>query len=105
MTHGPACSTVIGCTSPFSSKTCVMPIFLPRIPVTAITLSPHHATLDSSHCRNLLGRATGFWSPLFPQRPLCLAPNFDPAYILRETRSRTYLPFQPALAPKAQLAA
>src|SRR3984957_1930223 len=41
--HGPACNTVIGCTSPFSSKTCVMPIFFPRIPVTAISSSPHHA--------------------------------------------------------------
>src|ERR1035438_6693691 len=45
ITQGPACSTVIGCTSPFSSKTCVMPIFLPRIPVTAMSSSPHHAML------------------------------------------------------------
>src|SRR5208282_4053973 len=37
ITHGPACNTVIGCTSPFSSKTCVMPIFFPTIPVTAMS--------------------------------------------------------------------
>ena len=35
-TQGPACSTVIGCTSPFSSNTCVIPIFLPKIPLTGI---------------------------------------------------------------------
>src|SRR5579862_2584264 len=34
MTHGPACRTVAGCTSPLSSKSCVIPTFLPRIPVT-----------------------------------------------------------------------
>src|ERR1035438_3426087 len=51
ITQGPACSTVIGCTSPFSSKTCVIPIFFPKIPVTAMIPSPHHAMLNSSHCR------------------------------------------------------
>src|SRR5277367_3529809 len=45
ITQGPACRTVIGCTSPFSSKTCVMPIFLPKIPVTDISSFPHHARL------------------------------------------------------------
>src|SRR5208282_238111 len=34
ITHGPACNTVAGRTSPFESKSCVMPTFLPRIPVT-----------------------------------------------------------------------
>src|SRR6185369_4118737 len=34
ITHGPACRTVAGCTSPLSSKSCVIPTFLPRIPVT-----------------------------------------------------------------------
>src|SRR6185437_7991147 len=34
ITHGPACKTVAGCTSPLSSKSCVIPTFLPRIPVT-----------------------------------------------------------------------
>src|SRR5579863_4250040 len=39
-TQGPACSTVAGCTSPLSSKSCVMPIFFPRIPATfAISFS------------------------------------------------------------------
>src|SRR5271165_2881822 len=38
-TQGPACSTVTGCTSPRSSNNCVIPIFLPRIPVTDIMLS------------------------------------------------------------------
>src|SRR4029077_1207195 len=33
-TQGPACGTVAGCTSPLSSKSCVIPTFLPRIPVT-----------------------------------------------------------------------
>src|SRR5579872_1253908 len=36
MTQGPACSTVTGRTSPLSSNICVMPIFLPMIPLTAI---------------------------------------------------------------------
>src|SRR5271166_3824198 len=40
ITHGPACNTVAGRTSPFESKSCVMPTFLPRIPVTlAISFS------------------------------------------------------------------
>src|SRR6267154_64251 len=40
MTHGPACNTVAGRTSPFESKSCVMPTFLPRIPVSlAISFS------------------------------------------------------------------
>src|SRR5438046_8446578 len=34
ITQGPACTTVAGCTSPLSSKSCVIPTFLPRIPVT-----------------------------------------------------------------------
>src|SRR5215467_1994384 len=39
-THGPACSTVAGRTSPFESNSCVMPTFLPRIPATfAISFS------------------------------------------------------------------
>src|SRR5450759_1861105 len=50
ITHGPACRTVIGWTSPRSSNTCVMPIFLPRIPVTDIVSPPHHARLRR-HCR------------------------------------------------------
>ena len=29
----------------------LVPIFLPTIPVTAISSSPHHAMLNSSHCR------------------------------------------------------
>src|SRR5438270_4270784 len=33
-THGPACSTVAGRTSPFESKSCVMPTFFPKIPAT-----------------------------------------------------------------------
>jgi len=36
-----------------SSKTCVMPIFFPRIPVTAMSSSPHHAMPQASHCRIL----------------------------------------------------
>src|SRR5580704_11926130 len=28
-----------------------MPIFLPRIPVTAMSSSPHHAPLKRAHCR------------------------------------------------------
>src|SRR5215469_15595810 len=40
ITHGPACSTVAGRTSPFESNSCVMPTFFPRIPATfAIALS------------------------------------------------------------------
>ena len=40
ITHGPACNTVAGRTSPFESKSCVMPTFLPRIPATfAISFS------------------------------------------------------------------
>src|SRR5580658_1619960 len=40
ITQGPACRTVAGRTSPFESKSCVMPTFLPRIPVTlAISFS------------------------------------------------------------------
>src|SRR6202795_1345638 len=40
ITHGPACNTVAGRTSPFESKSCVMPTFLPRIPETlAISFS------------------------------------------------------------------
>ncbi len=40
ITHGPACNTVAGRTSPFESKSCVMPTFLPKIPVTlAISFS------------------------------------------------------------------
>src|ERR1019366_10762334 len=39
-THGPACNTVAGRTSPFESKSCVIPTFLPRIPATfAISFS------------------------------------------------------------------
>src|ERR1700693_4384717 len=34
ITQGPACRTVAVCTSPLSSKSCVIPTFLPRIPVT-----------------------------------------------------------------------
>src|SRR5882762_1941677 len=34
ITQGPACRTVAGCTSPLSSKSCVIPTFLPKIPVT-----------------------------------------------------------------------
>src|SRR5256885_11286842 len=38
-THGPACNTVAGRTSPFESKSCVIPTFFPRIPATfAISL-------------------------------------------------------------------
>src|SRR6266498_708771 len=38
-THGPACRTVAGRTSPFESKSCVIPTFFPRIPATfAISL-------------------------------------------------------------------
>ena len=33
-TQGPACSTVTGRTSPFSSNSCVIPTFLPKIPAT-----------------------------------------------------------------------
>src|SRR5271167_2645469 len=40
ITHGPAFKTVAGRTSPFESKSCVMPTFLPRIPTTlAISFS------------------------------------------------------------------
>src|SRR5579862_8200887 len=40
ITHGPACSTVAGRTSPFESNSCVMPTFFPRIPATfAISFS------------------------------------------------------------------
>ena len=35
-THGPACSTVTGRTSPLSSNSCVIPTFLPKIPLTAM---------------------------------------------------------------------
>jgi hypothetical protein len=35
-----------------------MPIFLPRIPVTAMIPSPHHAKLSASHCRALRGLRT-----------------------------------------------
>src|SRR5579863_4078852 len=63
ITHGPACSTVAGCTSPLSSKSCVMPTFLPRIPVTlAISFLLHPAwrsgywlgTVAQSESRELL---------------------------------------------------
>src|SRR5580693_104601 len=37
-TQGPACSTVTGRTSPFESNSCVMPTFLPRMPVTLIAI-------------------------------------------------------------------
>src|ERR1700678_98924 len=40
----------MGCTSPFSSNTCVMPIFLPKIPVTAME-SPYLLLLSVSHHR------------------------------------------------------
>src|SRR5580704_8532172 len=39
MTQGPACSTVTGRTSPFESNSCVMPTFLPRMPVTRVAIS------------------------------------------------------------------
>src|ERR1700691_1908681 len=39
MTQGPACSTVTGRTSPFESNSCVMPTFLPRMPVTFVAIS------------------------------------------------------------------
>src|SRR5579864_1237518 len=38
-THGPACSTVTGRTSPFESNSCVMPTFLPRMPATFVAIS------------------------------------------------------------------
>src|ERR1700722_3804426 len=55
MTQGPACSTVTGCTSPLSSNSCVIPIFLPRIPVTAIMLSLllECLDLDVHTCRKI----------------------------------------------------
>src|SRR5437762_14227233 len=40
ITHGPACKTVAGCTSPLSSNSCVIPTFFPKIPATfAISFS------------------------------------------------------------------
>src|SRR5947199_1594669 len=34
ITHGPACKTVAGCTSPLSSNSCVIPTLFPKIPAT-----------------------------------------------------------------------
>src|SRR5260370_26958080 len=48
----PACSTVAGCTSPFESKSCVIPTFFPRIPVTfAISFSVPSLARRSSRRR------------------------------------------------------
>src|SRR6266849_2837974 len=43
ITQGPACRTVAGCTSPLSSKSCVIPTFLPKIPVTFAIAFAHLA--------------------------------------------------------------
>ena len=48
-THGPACSTVAGRTSPFASNSCVMPTFLPRIPATFAISYSFSAMLGSAH--------------------------------------------------------
>src|SRR4051794_13472286 len=51
-TQGPACSTVQGRTSPFSSYSCVIPIFLPKIPLTIVS-SPHHPPVADCRCYEL----------------------------------------------------
>src|SRR5438270_5731621 len=53
-TQGPACSTVQGRTSPFSSYSCVIPIFLPKIPLTIWFLSSSSALADCRCCLLLL---------------------------------------------------
>src|SRR5437763_9754252 len=52
MTQGPACSTVQGRTSPFSSYSCVIPIFLPKIPLTIVP-SPHHPPVADCRSQDL----------------------------------------------------
>src|SRR5271155_561857 len=51
ITHGPACNTVAGRTSPFESKSCVIPTFFPRIPVT----------LAISFSIPSVARCSGYW--------------------------------------------
>src|SRR5437764_9574691 len=51
MTQGPACSTVTGRTSPLSSNSCVMPIFFPIMPLTAIIFSRLIMPAVRGHCR------------------------------------------------------
>src|SRR5438067_190173 len=56
MTQGPGCSTVTGRTSPLSSNSCVMPIFFPIMPLTAIIFSRLIMPAVRGHCRLLLLR-------------------------------------------------
>src|SRR5580693_8307421 len=54
ITQGPACSTVTGRTSPFESNSCVMPTFLPRIPVTRVAISISVPSVASRFFQRLL---------------------------------------------------
>src|SRR5580693_193244 len=55
ITQGPACNTVTGRTSPFESNSCVIPTFLPKIPVTRVAISISIPSMASRFAATAIG--------------------------------------------------